>query len=173
MQAAILKRDGDYPANEFIIASGPAAHLGRYFSGRRHLKRGEQLTLEIAGVYRHYHACLMRVVSIGKASPEQLDLQRRASDALEEVTHAIRPGAPLGEIYSVYSRALERAGHRTGNLNACGYSLGATFSPGMVLFVFLSFTTPTASAVPGETFLITKQGAERLGRSPSYLQTDH
>ena len=44
------------PANEFIIGSGPDALLCRYKSGRRKLDAEDQLTLEFAGVYRHYHA---------------------------------------------------------------------------------------------------------------------
>jgi len=35
MQGAIFSGGGDYPANEFIIGSGPNALLCRYFSGRR------------------------------------------------------------------------------------------------------------------------------------------
>ena len=60
MQAEILKEDGDYPGNEFVIGSGPAALLGRYTSGRRHLDKEDHITIELAGVYRHYHACIER-----------------------------------------------------------------------------------------------------------------
>ena len=59
----------DDPANEYIIGSGKDALLCRYFSGRRHLDPIDQLTLEFAGVYRHYHACLMRTIGIGKVDP--------------------------------------------------------------------------------------------------------
>ncbi len=48
------------PANEFIIGSGRDALLCRYKSGRRKLSKRDQLTLEFAGVYRHYHAAFMR-----------------------------------------------------------------------------------------------------------------
>ncbi|MDE0716426.1 MAG: Xaa-Pro peptidase family protein, partial [Rhodospirillaceae bacterium] len=60
MQGAVFRGGGDYPGNEFIIGSGPQALLCRYFTGRRHLDAQDQLTLEFAGVYRRYHACLMR-----------------------------------------------------------------------------------------------------------------
>ena len=54
MQSVIFKGGGDYPANEFIIGSGDNALLCRYFSGRRKIKPIDQLTLEFAGVFRHY-----------------------------------------------------------------------------------------------------------------------
>ena len=63
MQGAIFQGGGDYPGNEFIIGSGPDALLCRYFTGRRTLEaQKDQLTLEFAGVYRRYHACLMRTI---------------------------------------------------------------------------------------------------------------
>lgn len=65
MQGAVFSGGGDYPGNEFIIGSGPDALLCRYKSGRRKLDASDQLTLEWAGSYRHYHAAMMRTVIIG------------------------------------------------------------------------------------------------------------
>ncbi|HET6467091.1 MAG TPA: Xaa-Pro peptidase family protein, partial [Geminicoccaceae bacterium] len=62
MHDAVFEGGGDYPGNPFIIGSGPHALLCRYQSGRRRLDPEDQLTLEFAGVYRQYHACLMRTL---------------------------------------------------------------------------------------------------------------
>ena len=67
MQGAVFRGGGDYPGNEFIIGSGRDGLLCRYFSGRRHLDPIDQITLEFAGAYRHYHACLMRTIPVGEA----------------------------------------------------------------------------------------------------------
>ncbi len=80
--SAIFAGGGDYPGNEFIIGSGRDALLCRYKSGRRKLSKRDQLTLEFAGVYRHYHAAFMRTLIIGKpskASPEKMDEACRAA----------------------------------------------------------------------------------------------
>ena len=74
MQGAVFKGGGDYPGNEFIIGSGPQALLVRYAAGRRKLDPQDQLTLEFAGVYRHYHACLMRTIVIGTAPQRQKEM---------------------------------------------------------------------------------------------------
>ena len=66
--SAIFSGGGDYPGNEFIIGSDRDALLCRYKSGRRKLSKRDQLTLEFAGVYRHYHAAFMRTLIIGKPS---------------------------------------------------------------------------------------------------------
>jgi Xaa-Pro dipeptidase len=62
MQGAIFAGGGDYPANEFIIGSGVDALLCRYKAGRRKLNKNDQLTLEWAGVFAHYHAPMMRTI---------------------------------------------------------------------------------------------------------------
>ena len=83
LQGAVFKGDGDYPGNEFIIGSGPAATLGRYIAGRRTLEGDDQLTLEFAGVYRHYHSCLMRTFKIGTPAREHVDMHATALEALD------------------------------------------------------------------------------------------
>jgi len=78
MQGAIFSGGGDYSGNEWIIGSGRDALLCRYFSGRRHLDADDQLTLEFAGAYRHYHAALMRTILTGTPPPEQRDMHAAA-----------------------------------------------------------------------------------------------
>ena len=43
--------------------------LCRYKSGRRKLSKRDQLTLEFAGVYRHYHAAFMRTMMMSANRP--------------------------------------------------------------------------------------------------------
>jgi len=66
MQGAIFKGGGDYPANEFIIGSGKNALLCRYQSEKRKLDKIDQLSLEWAGTYKHYHSAMFRTIPIGK-----------------------------------------------------------------------------------------------------------
>ena len=68
MHGAIYRGGGDNPGNPFIIGSGADALLCRYKSGRRVLRAPDLLTLEWAGVFRHYHAALMRTFVVGPPS---------------------------------------------------------------------------------------------------------
>jgi Xaa-Pro dipeptidase len=129
MQGAIYRGGGDDPANEFVIGSGPGALMCRYYSGRRHLSADDQLTLEFAGVYRHYHACLMRTILVGKPNPQQLDMHVVARHALAAARDALAPGRAIGGVFDAHAAVLDKAGHREHRLNACGYSLGSTFAP--------------------------------------------
>ena len=129
MQGAIFAGGGDYPANEFIIGSGEDALLCRYKAGRRKLTKNDQLTLEWAGVYRHYHAAMMRTVLTGKASKRHLELYDAAREALEAVEEAMTPASTFGDVFDAHSRVMEAHDLTRHRLNACGYSQGARFTP--------------------------------------------
>ncbi|MDE2791914.1 MAG: Xaa-Pro peptidase family protein [Paracoccaceae bacterium] len=184
MQGAIFEGGGDYPGNEFIIGSGEHALLCRYASGRRTLDPSDQLTLEWAGTFRHYHAVMMRTLVIGDASPHQIALSNAARSALISCEERLRPGTPMGSVYDAHRESLDTAGLSESRLNACGYSLGARFSPswmepqmffegadtiirpGMVFFlhmIIMDSRTQTAMCL-GRTSLVTRDGPESLSR---------
>ncbi len=184
MQGAIFAGGGDYPANEFIIGSGPDALLCRYKAGRRKLNKNDQLTLEWAGVFHHYHAAMMRTVLVGKATKRHQELFEAAHDALVAVEEAMVPGKTFGDVFDAHARVMEAHGLTRHRLNACGYSLGARFTPSwmdmpmfysgnpepiapdMTLFahmIIMDSETETAMTL-GRTYLTTEAGAKPLSR---------
>lgn len=186
MQGAVFRGGGDYPGNEFIIGSGEDALLCRYFTGRRRLRDPDQLTLEFAGVYRRYHACLMRTIPIGRAQPEHREMHKACLDAMQACLSALKPGRPVGEVFEAHARTLDSVGYRPHRLNACGYSLGATYTPtwmdwpmfyagnpepaapGMVFFLHMIVmdSSRNLAMTLGQTVLVTEAGAEPLSRLP-------
>jgi Xaa-Pro dipeptidase len=133
-QAAIFAGGGDYPGNEFIIGSGRDALLSRYKSGRRKLAKRDQLTLEFAGVYRHYHAALMRTIVIGKPSKVHEKMDEACRAALKACEAVLRPGKKAGDVFDAHARVMDEHGMRAHRYNACGYSLGAKFTPSWMDF---------------------------------------
>ncbi len=129
MQGAVFAGGGDYPANEFIIGSGEDALLCRYKAGRRKLNKNDQITLEWAGVYHHYHAAMMQTVLTGKVSKRHQELFEAARDALSAVQKAMTPGNTFGDVFDAHARVMEAHGLTKHRLNACGYSVGARFAP--------------------------------------------
>jgi Xaa-Pro dipeptidase len=127
--AAIFSGGGDYPGNEFIIGSGPDALLCRYKSGRRKLDAQDQITLEFAGTWRHYHAAIMRTAIVGEPRRLHIAYHAAARDALLACEAELRPGRTAGDVFAAHARVLDAAGLGQHRLNACGYSLGATFTP--------------------------------------------
>ncbi len=139
MQGAIFAGGGDYPANEFIIGSGTDALLCRYKAGRRKLTKNDQLTLEWAGVYHHYHAPLMRTVLVGKVTKRHQELYDAAHAALLAVERAMQPGNTFGDVFDAHAKVMENHDLTRHRLNACGYAVGARFTPSwMEPFMFFS-----------------------------------
>lgn len=129
MQGAVFAGGGDYAGNEFIIGSADDALLCRYKSGRRKLSASDQMTLEWAGAYRRYHAAMMTTVVTGTPSARHVELHEAAADALAAVEDAMQPGKTFGDVFEAHAKSLEDANLTRHRLNACGYSLGAHFTP--------------------------------------------
>ena len=129
LQGKIFEGGGDYPGNEFIIGSHQDALLCRYKSGRRKLSSNDQITLEFAGVYRHYHAALMRTVIVGQPHDRQIELYEAARSAIIAVEDKLCVGNTFGDVFDAHATTLDNHGLKAHRLNACGYSLGAKFSP--------------------------------------------
>jgi Xaa-Pro dipeptidase len=184
MQGAIFSGGGDYPANEFILGSGADALLCRYKAGRRNLDVVDQLTLEWAGAYAHYHAPMMRTVVIGTPNDRQKELYAASRDAIEAIEQVLTPGNTFGTVFDTHARIMDERGLARHRLNACGYSVGARFSPswmehqmfhmgnpepilpGMTLFVhmiIMDSDTGTAMTL-GQTYLVTSGAAKSLTR---------
>jgi Xaa-Pro dipeptidase len=180
--AAIFRGGGDYPGNEFIIGSGPDALLCRYKAGRRTLDAQDQITLEFAGVYRHYHAAIMRTVVVGEPKPTHLAHHRAAREALLACEAELKPGRSAGDVFAAHARVFDAHGLSRHRLNACGYSLGAKFTPswmdwpmfyeanpwpiepGMVFFahmILMDSDSGTAMTL-GRTYLVGEAGPEAL-----------
>lgn len=187
----ILAGGGDPPPSGPVLGSGDRALLVRSATGFRHLDPVDQLTMEFAASYRHYCACLMRTIAIGRENPRQRAMFEVTRDALQAMTEAARPGRPVGEIDDAHRRVYDAAGFGASRMSACGYSLGALYRPtwmdvppmlysgnplearpGMVLFLHaILIDAPNDLAMSlGHTIAITPTGAEVLSRlKPEYI----
>ena len=189
MQGAIFKGGGDYPANEFVIGSGKNALLCRYQSEKRKLDKIDQLSLEWAGTYKHYHSAMFRTIPIGKIKDKQKKMYAACVQALTNCENKLKPGNKAGEVFDIHAETFDRLGYKKSRMNACGYSLGATFapnwmdwpmlytgnpvilSPGMVFFMHMILMDSDNQLAMnlGETYLVTSDGNERLGKKKTDL----
>jgi Xaa-Pro dipeptidase len=184
MQGAVFAGGGDYPANEFIIGSGVDALLCRYKAGRRKLDANDQLTLEWAGVFAHYHVAMMRTIVVGEPSYRHRELYNACLETIQAIETVLKPGHTFGDVFDIHARIMDERGLARHRLNACGYSLGARFSPswmehqmfhignprqiepGMSLFVhmiIMDSETGTAMTL-GQTYLTTDDAPRALSR---------
>ena len=106
-------------------------------------------------------------------------------DALTNCEKKLVPGNKVGEVFDVHAKIFDKHVYKNSRMNACGYSLGSTFSPnwmdvppmiftgnpliikpGMVFFMHMILMDSEAQLAMnlGETYLVTEDGNERLGK---------
>jgi Xaa-Pro dipeptidase len=184
MQRAVLEGGGDYPANEYIIGSGDNALLCRYQAEKRNLSDTDQLSLEWAGTFKHYHSAMFRTIPIGKADSKHIKMHEACVDALTNCVKTLVPGKTAGDVFDAHAKTFDDLGFNKARMNACGYSLGSTFSPnwmdwpmlytgnpyvitpGNVFFMHMILMDSDSNLAMnlGETYLVTENGNERLGK---------
>ena len=184
MNRVIFEGGGDYPANEFIIGSGKNALLCRYQAEKQILNNQDQLTIEWAGTYRHYHSAMFRTIPIGKADPKHYKMHEACVEALKNCESKLIPGNKIGEVFDIHAKTFDDHGFQKARMNACGYSLGSTFSPnwmdwpmlytgnpyiiqpGNVFFMHMILMDSDNNLAMnlGETYIVTENGNERLGK---------
>ena len=184
MQKIVLEGGGDYPANEYIIGSGHNALLCRYQAEKRNLSNQDQLSIEWAGTYKHYHSAMFRTILLGKTDPKHIKMHEACVQALKNCENKLKPGNKIGEVFDIHAKTFDDLGFNKARMNACGYSLGSTFSPnwmdwpmlytgnpyiiqpGNIFFMHMILMDSENQLAMnlGETYLVTKNGNERLGK---------
>ena len=191
MQKVIFEGGGDYPANEFIIGSGHNALLCRYQAEKRSLSTTDQLSIEWAGTFKHYHSAMFRTIPIGKTNPKHTKMHEACVEALINCEKNLIPGKTAGNVFDIHAKTFDDLGYNKSRMNACGYSLGSTFSPnwmdwpmlytgnpyiikpGNIFFMHMILMDSDNNLAMnlGETYLVTENGNERLGKQKLDLVT--
>ena len=186
---AIMRGDGDPSASRWPMGAGEEALLVRYHTGHGTVAARDQVQFEIAAAYRHYHAALMYVILTGKPDPRHRHMFEACAEALDACEAALRPDNTVGEVFAAHAEALTKAGYAGHFLNACGYTMGATYpptwmdwpmvyagepqvlAPNMVFFlhmILLNSDTGLSMSL-GETAVVTETGCEPISRAPRRL----
>jgi Xaa-Pro dipeptidase len=189
MISAIMRGDGDPSASRWPMGAGEEAMLVRYHTGHGTVAARDQVQFEIAGSYRHYHAALMYVSLTGEVDPRQQRMFDACVEALEACEAALRPGNTVGQVFEAHAAVLRKAGYEGSYLNACGYTMGATYpptwmdwpmifagepqvlAPNMVFFlhmILLDSDTGLSMSL-GETAIVTEGACEPISHAPRRL----
>jgi Xaa-Pro dipeptidase len=189
MMNTIMRGDGDPSASRWPVGCGEEALLVRYHTGHGTVGPRDQVQFEIAAAYRHYHAALMYVILTGEPEPRYRHMFDACVEALDACEAELRPGNTVGQVFAAHARVLTKAGYAGHFLNACGYTMGATYpptwmdwpmiyagepqvlAPNMVFFlhmILLNSDTGLCMSL-GETVAIMETGCVPISRAPREL----
>jgi Xaa-Pro dipeptidase len=71
----------------------------------------------------------MRTFVIGEPQRRHIEMHDACRAALHACEQALRPGNTAGDVFDAHARVMDEHGMRPHRLNACGYALGAKFTP--------------------------------------------
>ncbi len=177
---------------------GPVGVRGMYaavpvMGGRRTLRRGEPVMIDICGGYAGYIADGSRTYSLGFVSPQMRDTHQFILELNARIEEQLRPGNIPSEIYSSILERVAKtsfaahfmgAGENRVRFVAHGVGLeldelpviapkfDTPFEPGVVLAVEPKVFYPGLGGVGTEnTYVIRENGCERLTQSPLEIFT--
>ena len=135
---------GDYPAIVPMLPTGQGAGTPHLTWSDEPFRSGEATTIEIAGVYRRYHAPIARTVMLG-APPQRLaSTASVVRDGMANVLEQLRPGRTPQEIHAVWDKVI--GAHGLSKASRIGYSIGVGYPP--------DWGERTVSLRPGESTTI-------------------
>lgn len=178
--------DGDYPAIVPMLPTGAGADTPHLTWTAAPLPVGEPISLEIAGVFRRYHAPLARTAVIGAASGRVDRLAGFTVEALEAALASVRVGATVSDVAAAYLQVINAAGYEKSS--RLGYSIGIGYPPdwgertlsvrlgdetvlaeGMSLHLIAGMWEDGFGFENSESIIVTSQGPEQLTDVPRGL----
>jgi Xaa-Pro dipeptidase len=117
---------------------------------------------------------------------QHLAMEKAAREALTAVEAKLRPGNTAGDVFEAHAEVMDAHGMQKHRLNACGYSLGAKFTPswmdmpmfyrgnpeplgaGMVFFAHMILMDSDSGSAYclGRTYILGQKAPEPVSRHP-------
>ncbi len=153
-------------------------------AGRRKLRHGDPIAVDLCGVYKRYHSNQTRSYFFGEPSEEFMKISDNGVKTMEVVKEIIRPGMGVRTFFDQMERHMKERGIAGDAYWFGGYELGIGFPPDWVgTFVYDPDVDPgDAAFLPGmvinfetgfgviDTIMFTEDEAMILGTTPWEMQ---
>ena len=169
-----------------IIASGPNSSRPHHHPGRRKLRKGDPVTVDLGVIYEGYCSDLTRTPVLGKPSRKFEEIYYVCLAANQEAIKAIRPGMTGAEADQVARNVIEEAGYGEYFGHGLGHGVGLqiheeprlspratkyALEPGNIVTIEPGIYLPGVGGVRIEDYaVVTERGAQVLSRSPKQLR---
>jgi Xaa-Pro aminopeptidase len=129
---AMAKAGGENPSITLPVLSGPKANTGHSLASRKVIMAGEQVNIDVSGVYWRYHANAARSFYVGEPPRDVLDYHDRSSGVFDVIASILKPGLTVGELVKAARQYYDEAGIWSDAGWVGGYELGIGFPPDWV-----------------------------------------
>lgn len=129
---AMAAAGGENPGIPLPVLSGQRANAGHALASRKTILHGEQVNVDVCGVFNRYHCNAARSFYVGEPPQDVLEFYDKAAGAMELIEGLIRPNLRVGEMVKALKAYYEEQGiWRDANWLG-GYELGIGFPPDWV-----------------------------------------
>ena len=132
MNYAMARAGGEQPGITLPVNSGLKANCGHSLASRKVIRAGEQVNIDISGVYNRYHANGGRAFYVGEPPKDVLDYHRLSSGVFDVIDSFMRPNLPVAELVSKTRAYYDEVGIWSDAGWVGGYELGLAFPPDWV-----------------------------------------
>ncbi|MEM7171671.1 MAG: Xaa-Pro peptidase family protein [Pseudomonadota bacterium] len=129
---AMAKAGGENPAITLPVLSGPKASTGHSLASRKVIRAGEQVNVDVSGVFNRYHCNAARAFCVGEPAADVLDYHRKSAGVFKVIGEMLRPGLPVAELVRKTKAYYEDVGIWSDAGWVGGYELGLAFPPDWV-----------------------------------------
>ena len=178
IHATMMAEGADAIGFETAVSSGPRAGIKHADPTDRVMESGDMVFLDCGAVVGGYHADLSRTLVVGQPGGDEQAMLDTSVEMFRECLKAIRPGAPIRDLYRAAERVARRAGFSADYMpNGLGHGLGLSLfelpflgpadeslmEEGMVFALEpMLVRYGVGTAVVEESMLVTANGAEVL-----------
>jgi len=118
---------GDYPAIVPLMMAGEGTSTPHLTWSDRKFKNNEAVLLELAGVYKHYHAPIARTIYLGNPPKIMRETADVVIDGLSKTLELIKPGITCEEVEAKWREAISHS--TVVKESRLGYSIGLNYPP--------------------------------------------
>jgi len=132
IMAAMGRAGGENPAITLPVLSGPKANTGHSLSSRKTIVAGEQVNVDVSGVYNRYHCNAARAFYVGEPPNDVADYFLRSVGVFDVIEGMVKPGITVGELVTACRAYYDEVGIFSDAGWVGGYEIGLAFPPDWV-----------------------------------------
>lgn len=129
---AMAKAGGETPGITLPVNSGLKANCGHSLASRKVIKAGEQVNVDVSGVFNRYHCNAGRSFHVGEPAKDVMDYHRRSTGVFDVIAEMLRPNLPVAELVTKTRAYYDDVGIWSDAAWVGGYELGLAFPPDWV-----------------------------------------
>ena len=123
---------GENPSITLPVLSGLKANTGHSLSSRKKIIAGEQVNVDVSGVFNRYHCNAARSFFVGQPPKDVEEFYAKAVGVFDIIKEIIKPGMSVGNLMTKCKEYYEDKGIYSDAGWLGGYELGIAFPPDWV-----------------------------------------